>query len=98
MQTYQNYTRHVLRDYESQKILGRCHTDHKRTQMPPKATIGSKTLNYHKWRNQGIPRQNQIYTISLHKSSHSKDNKWKIPTQGRKLHFGAGGDKKMIFF
>jgi hypothetical protein len=24
----------------------------------------------------------QIYTISLHKSSHTKDNKWKTPTQG----------------
>jgi len=26
----------LIRDYESQKILGRCHTDRKRTQMPDK--------------------------------------------------------------
>jgi hypothetical protein len=29
---------------------------------------------------------NQIYTISFHKSSPTKDNRWKIPTQGEKLH------------
>jgi hypothetical protein len=50
-QTYQNYTRLLSRDYESQKILGRCHADPKRTQMPAQATIPSKTLNYHRWRN-----------------------------------------------
>ena len=43
------------RDYESQKILGRCHTDLKRTQIPAQATTPSKNLNYHRWRNQGIP-------------------------------------------
>ena len=26
-----------------------------RTQMPAQATIHSKTLNYHRWRNQDIP-------------------------------------------
>jgi hypothetical protein len=31
-----------MRDYESKKILGRCHTDPKRTQMPVKTTIPSK--------------------------------------------------------
>jgi hypothetical protein len=36
--------------------------------MPAQATIPSKTLNYHRWRNQDIPWQNQIYTISSHKS------------------------------
>jgi hypothetical protein len=51
----QNYTRLLTRDYESQKILSRCHTDPKRTQMPAQATIPDKTLNYHRWRNQGIP-------------------------------------------
>jgi hypothetical protein len=35
-------------DYESQKILDRCQTDSKRTQMPAHATIPSKTLNNHK--------------------------------------------------
>jgi hypothetical protein len=43
------------RNYESQKILGRYHTDPKRTQMPVQGTIPSKTLNYHRWRNQSIP-------------------------------------------
>ena len=49
------------------------------------ATIPSKTLNYHRWRNQSIPWQNQIHTISFHKSSPSKDNKGKTPKQGGKL-------------
>jgi hypothetical protein len=47
-------------DSKSQKILGRCHTDSKRTKIPAQDTIPSKTLNYHRWRNQGIPRHNQI--------------------------------------
>jgi hypothetical protein len=28
----------------------------------------------------------QIYTVSFHKYSHTKDNKWKTPTQVGKLH------------
>jgi hypothetical protein len=28
----------------------------------------------------------QIYTLSFHKSSPTKDNRWKTPTQGEKLH------------
>jgi len=31
---HQNYTRLLTRDYEPQKIIGRCHTDPERTQMP----------------------------------------------------------------
>jgi chromosome segregation ATPase len=31
--TYQNYTKLLTRDHESQKILGRCHTETKRTHM-----------------------------------------------------------------
>jgi len=31
--------------YESQKILDRCHTDPKRTQMPAQVTVSCKTLN-----------------------------------------------------
>jgi hypothetical protein len=69
-----------------QKILDRCYTDTKRTQMPAQATIPSKTLNYHRWRNQSTPQQNKIHTISFHESSPSKDNNWKIPTQRWKLH------------
>jgi hypothetical protein len=36
--------------YESQKILERCYTDYKRTQMPAQSTIPNKTLNYHRLR------------------------------------------------
>ena len=46
----------------------------------------SKTLNYYRWRNQSIPWQNQIHTISFHESSPSKDKKGKTLIQGRKLH------------
>ena len=59
---------------ETMKILDRCCTDTKRTQMPTQATIPSQTFNYHRWRNQSIPWQNQIHTLSFHKSSPSKDN------------------------
>jgi hypothetical protein len=37
----------------------------------------SQIFNYHTWRKQTIPRQNQIDTLSFHKSSPSKDNKRK---------------------
>jgi hypothetical protein len=40
-------------------------------------------------------KQKQIYTISLHKSSPTKDNRWKTPTQGGKLH--PRKSKKVIF-
>jgi hypothetical protein len=53
--------------------------------MLAQATISSQTLNYNRWRNQNIPRQNQIHTLSFHKSSPSKDNKGKTPSQGGKL-------------
>jgi hypothetical protein len=53
--------------------------------MPAQATIPSKTLNYHRWRNQSISWQNQIHTISFNESSPLKDNKGETPTQGRKL-------------
>ena len=74
------------RNYESQKFLDRCYTDTKRTQIPAQTTIPKQTLNYHRWRKQNIPQQNQIYTISFHKSSPSKDNnRKKKPIQGQKL-------------
>ena len=69
---------------ESQKSLDRCYTDTKRTQMPAQANIPGQTLNYHRWRNQSIPRQNQIHTLSFHKSSPSKDNNRKKPLKGQK--------------
>jgi hypothetical protein len=55
----------------------------------------SKILNYHRWRKQDIPCQKQIYKIFLHKSSPKKDNKWKSPIQGGKLH--PRKSKKVIF-
>jgi hypothetical protein len=35
---------------------------------------------------QFFPWQNLIYTIYFHKSSPTKNNRWKTPTQGGKLH------------
>ena len=58
----------------------------KRPQMPAQATKPRKALNYHRWKKQDIPWQNQIYTISFRKSSSTKDNRWKTLTQGGKLH------------
>ena len=43
--TYQNYTKLLNRDYESQKSLVRGYADSKKTQMPVQATIISKTFN-----------------------------------------------------
>ena len=37
----------------------------------------------------------QIYTISFHKSSPTRDNSWKTPTQGGNLH--TRKSKKVIF-
>jgi hypothetical protein len=66
------------RDYESQKSLDRCSTDSKRTQIPDQGATPSQTLNYHRWRNQSIPSQNQIHTLSFHESSPSKEITEKI--------------------
>jgi hypothetical protein len=55
-----------------------------------------KTLNYYRWRNQDIPRKNQIYIVSFHKSSPTKDNRWKTPAKGGKLHPRVS--KKVIIF
>jgi hypothetical protein len=49
-----NY-RLLIRDYESQKIMDRCHTEAKRTQMPAEVTIPNKTFNNLRWRKQSIP-------------------------------------------
>jgi hypothetical protein len=42
--------------------------------MPAQVTLPSQTFNYHRCRNQSIPLENQIHTLSFHKSSPSKDN------------------------
>ena len=78
MQTYQNYTRLLIRDYESQKILDRCYKNTKKTQMPTQATLPNKTLTYHRWSNQCIPGQNQIHTISFDESNPSQIIKGKL--------------------
>jgi hypothetical protein len=52
--------------------------------MPAQATIPSQTFSYHRWRNQSIPQQNQIHTLSFHESSPSKDNKRKQQQQHKK--------------
>ena len=54
------------KDYESQKSLVRGHVDSKRTQIPALFTIPNKTLNQQGWRNQNIPGQNQIQTVSTY--------------------------------
>jgi hypothetical protein len=64
--------------------------------MPTQATIPSNILNYHRWRNQDISCQNEIYIIVSHKSNPTKDNRWKTPTQGVKLH--PRKSKNAIFF
>jgi hypothetical protein len=71
------------RNYESQKSLDRCYTDTKRTQMTAQATIPSQTFNYLSWRNESIPQQNQVHTLSFHESCPSKDNNRK-KIQGQK--------------
>ena len=54
--------------------MDRCYTETKTTQIPAQATIPGQSLHYHRWRNQSIPGQNQIHTLSSHKTSLSKDN------------------------
>jgi hypothetical protein len=50
------------------------------------ATISSKTLNQHRWRNQNIPDKNQIQTVSIYQSRPTEDPRRKTPTQGGYLH------------
>jgi hypothetical protein len=45
-----NYIRLLTRGFKSWRILGRCYTDPKRTQMPAQTTTPSKTLNFHRWK------------------------------------------------
>lgn len=43
-------------------------------------------LNQHRWRNQNIPGQNHIQTVSIYQPSPTEDPRRKTPTQGRNLH------------
>ena len=50
--TYKSRPIRITPDFlKSQKILGTCHADAKRTQMPAQATMSNKTLSYCRWRN-----------------------------------------------
>jgi hypothetical protein len=42
--------------------------------MPAQAAIPSQTLNYHRWGEQSITRENEIHKLSFQESSPSKDN------------------------
>jgi hypothetical protein len=81
-----DYTRLLNREYETQKSMVRDHADSKRTQMTTQATIHSTTLNQHTWRNQNIPVQNQIQTVSIYQPRPTKDPRRKAPTQEKYLH------------
>jgi hypothetical protein len=46
----------IKSDISPESMKARCQTDAKRKQMPAQAnSVPSKTLNYHRWRNQSIP-------------------------------------------
>ena len=53
----------------------------KRAQMPAQASITCETLNHYRRRNQNIPLQNQIYTISIYPFIPTENSKRKIPIQ-----------------
>jgi hypothetical protein len=61
--------------------------------MPAQATIPTQTFNYHRWRNQSFPPQNQIHTLSFHESSPSKDNNKKKQTKTKKNKKQIQGQK-----
>lgn len=54
------YTRFHSRDSKSSEDPEQMSCRPKRTQIPVWTTIPSKTLNYHRWRNQDTPRKNII--------------------------------------
>jgi hypothetical protein len=96
--TYKGRPFRITPDFSPETMKARGYwtdTHNKRTQMPAQATIPSQTLNYHRWRIQSIPRQNQIHTLSFHEPSPSKNNNrkkkktiqgWKpSPRKGKKV-------------
>jgi hypothetical protein len=54
--TYKGRPIRITPDFSPESMKARrCWTDLKRTPMPTQDTIPSKTLNYHRWKNQNIP-------------------------------------------
>jgi hypothetical protein len=53
--------------------------------MSAYATIPSKTLNQHRWRNQNILGQSQIQTVSIFQSNPTEDPRKKTPTKASYL-------------
>jgi hypothetical protein len=53
--TYKGGPIRITPDFSPESMKGRCYANPKRRQMPAQATIPSKTLIYHRWRNQSIP-------------------------------------------
>jgi hypothetical protein len=53
--------------------------------MPTQATIPSQTFNYLRWKNKSIPRQNQINTLSFHKSLNKPKRREQMPTLTTKI-------------
>jgi hypothetical protein len=62
----------------------------------PQVIIPSKTQNTIDRETEIFHVKNKIYTITLYKSSATKDNRWKTPTQRAKLY--PIKSKKVIFF
>jgi hypothetical protein len=54
--------------------------------MPTQPTILCKTFNHHRWRNQNIPGQKQIHTISIYQSSTTENSRRKTSIQRVYLH------------
>ena len=84
--TYKGRPIRITPDFSPETMKARrSWTDVKQTlrkhKCQPRLLIPSKTLNYHKWRNQTKPNLHNI-----HESSPLKDNKGKTPTQGGRLH------------
>jgi hypothetical protein len=64
--------------------------------MPDQATIPTKFSIIIDGETKLFYDKNQIYIISFHTSSPTKNDRWKTPTQGGKLH--PRKSKKVIFF
>ena len=74
MQTFQNYTRLLTRDYKSQKILGRCHAN-PTTKIQNTKQLWAAKLSINKDAETKIVLDKTKFTQSFHKSSSTKDNR-----------------------